>query len=179
MFRETTISLSALAAEIRDERIPEIKAERDSFVAEVKAELDDGESIPTKYERQYQQFNKRVQKAEGTAQSLDHYASEANGEASFRLEELNADQFAAVLDTVDQAGTQQRRAEGDLPAGVGMVESLKRGVRDVPEGFEADPGAWPAALVQVLHGELDDLTTADASEVELGNESLAAALADR
>jgi len=178
MFRETTVSLSELAADIRDDRIPELKADREAFVAEVDAELADDESIPTKYERQFQQFNSRIKNAEGTAQSLDHYAAEADGEATFRLRELNADQFAAVLDTVDQAGTQQRRAEGDLPAGVGMIESLKRGVVDTPERFENDPGAWPAALVQVLHGELDDLTTADDSEVDLGNSTLADALAD-
>lgn len=179
MFRETTVSLSALADRIRDERIPEIKAERSVYVDEVESELDDDEDPRPEHERAFQRYNERIRAAEGTAQSLDHYAEAAGADDAFHLRELNADQFAAVLDTVDQAGTQQRRAEGDLPKGVGMVESLKRGVRDVPEGFDADPGAWPAALVQVLHGELDDLTTADDAEVELGNESLTDALADR
>jgi hypothetical protein len=179
MFREKSVSLSDLAAEIRDERIPELKQARQEYVAEVESELDDAEEIPPEYEADFQQFNKQIQNAEGTAQSLDHYAAEAGEDDEFHLRELNADQFAAVLDTVDQAGTEQRRAEGDLPKGVGMVESLKRGVVECPDGFEPDPGAWPAALVQVLHGELDDLTTADASEVDMGNSTLADALADR
>jgi hypothetical protein len=179
MFRETTVSLDDLAAEIRDERIPELKAERQAYVDDVAADLDDAEDPRPEHERQFERFNQQIRAAEGTAQSLEHYADAAGDDDEFHLRELNADQFAAVLDTVDQAGTQQRRAEGDLPKGVGMVESLKRGVVAVPEGFDSDPGAWPAALVQVLHGELDDLTTADESEVELGNESLADALADR
>lgn len=178
MRRETTVSLGELAAQIRAERIPEIKSERAAFVESIADEVDDGD-IPREYEREYQQFNQRIKAAEGTAQSLEHYADAAGEDDAFTLRELNADQFAAVLDKVDAAGTAQQRAEGDLPKGVGMIESLKRGVADCPSGIEPDPGAWPAALVRVLHDELDSLTSADESEVELGNDTLAGALAAR
>ena len=174
LLRETTVSLDDLADRIRTERIPEIKADKEAFVEEVAASEGDPSAAD---KQQFQQFNERIKSAAGTAESLEHYAAQADGEPTFTLRELNADQFAAVLDKTEAAGEQQRR-EG-LPNGVGMVESIKRGVVDCPDGFDADPGAWPAALVGVLHGELDDLTTADASEVELGNESLGAALAAR
>jgi hypothetical protein len=178
MLRETTVSLGELAEQIREERIGEIKAERQAFVDDIADEVDGGD-VPREYEREYQQYNQRIKAAEGTAQSLEHYADAAGEDDAFTLRELNADQFAAVLDKVDAAGTAQQRAEGDLPKGVGMIESLKRGVADCPSGIEPDPGAWPAALVRVLHDELDSLTSADASEVELGNDTLADALAAR
>jgi len=168
-----------LAADIRDDRIPEIKAERQAFVDDIADEVDGDGAIPTEYEREFQQYNQRIKAAEGTAQSLEYYADAAGADDAFTLRELNADQFAAVLDKVDAAGTAQQRAEGDLPKGVGMIESLKRGVVECPEGFDADPGAWAAALVRVLHDELDGLTSADTSEVDLGNDTLEAALAGR
>jgi hypothetical protein len=181
IFREKAVSLHDLADRIRTERIPEIKEERDEFVEAVVSDLDPeqdvGDASRADKER-YQKYNEQIKSAVGTAESLEHYAQNAGDEpGEFVLRELNADQFAAVLDTIEAAGSQRR---GDsLPKGVGMNESLKRGVVSAPDAFDSDPGAWPAALVQVLHSELDEITTADDDEVELGNATLEEAMRDK
>lgn len=86
----------------------------------------------------------------------------------FVLEELNGDEWAATIDAVRAEG---QRNGGTVPEGHGRVTALEYGVEDIPDDANANPGAWPAPIINELFEALEDITAPEG--VELGNDSLA------
>jgi len=164
--RETTVTLAGMASDLRENRVADLRDQRQSFVESLKAEYDDLAAVPAEEKAAFEEYNDQIEAVKQTAASLEHYADKCDGDGAFRLRELNLDQFAATVDEVDQLREQQRREEGNLPKGAMMAAALERGVVECPDYFDADPGAWPAVVARNVHDELDSLG-AGASE---GNE---------
>jgi len=169
--RQTERDLYDAADELRDEAA-EVKEQIETLEEQTREEFDGPNEIPQERERQYQQLRQQYQELIGTADTYEHYADEwSDGdECVFVMEELNGDEFAAVIDAVSQEAGNQARAEGSLPEGYGRIKALEFGVTDVPEYCSPTPGEWPAAIVNELFEELNDITSP--AEVDLGNESL-------
>jgi len=169
--RQTERDLYDAADELRDEAA-EIKEQIETLEEQTREEFDGPNEIPQERERQYQQLRQQYQELIGTADTYEHYAEEwsDDDECVFVMEELNGDEFAAVIDAVSQEAGNQARAEGSLPEGYGRIKALEFGVTDVPEYCSPTPGEWPAAIVNELFEELNDITSP--AEVDLGNESL-------
>lgn len=155
--REATVTLAGMAADLRENRVADLREQRQALVKSLKAEYDDLDAVPTGHKQRYEKLNQRIESAKQAASSLEYYAGECEGDGEFVLQELNMDQFAATVDETNKVKNQQRRDDDNLPAGMMMVESLKRGVVECPDYFDADPGAWPAVVGRNVHDELEQL----------------------
>lgn len=162
--------LYAAAREIREEDIPGVEQQR----AELNAKFEDVHpvNVPDVYQQQYQALGQQLRELAGTADTYDHYADAwGDGESClFVLEELNGDAYAATIDAVSAEAARQARQDGGLPEGYGKVKALEYGVVEKPDAAPADPGLWPAAVMNELFATLNDITAP--SGVDLGNESL-------
>jgi hypothetical protein len=174
--RRTERDLYAAADEMRAEEIPDVEARRDDLLESLTAEYDDVADVPAEDQARYEQLNQRLEELHGTANTYEHYADEwADGdECLFVLEELNGDEWAATVDAVRAEASGQAQA-GAIPEGYGRVKALEYGVVEIPEGCPADPGVWPAPVVNELYEQLESITAP--SGVDLGNSSLADAMA--
>jgi hypothetical protein len=155
--REKTVTIAGMAADLRENRIADLREQREAFVESLKSEYDDLEAVPPEDKETFEEYNDEIDTVKQTAASLEHYAEECDGDGEFTLRELNMDQFAATVDEVDQLREQQRREEGNLPKGAMMSAALSRGVVACPDSFDDDPGAWPAVVARNVHDELDSL----------------------
>lgn len=173
--REKTVTLTEMAADLREGEIADLREQRAAFVESLKAEYDSLDAVPPEQQAQFDQYNDQIQTAKETAAALEHYAAECDGDGAFVLRELNMDQFAATVDEVDNLRAKQRREEGDFPKGAMMSAALERGVRECPDYFDADPGAWPAVVARNVHDELDSI---GAAAVEGNEPSIADAWAE-
>jgi hypothetical protein len=176
--RQTTRDLTEAAREIREDELPAVRDQIDDLEAEARREFDSAADIPAEKEAEYQQLRQQAKELHGTADTFEHYADEwADGDTcEFVLEELNGDEYAAVIDAVSQEAGRQARAEGTLPEGFGQVKALEYGVVSKPQGAPADPGLWPAAIVTDLFAQLESITAPEG--VGLGNSSLASVIGD-
>ena len=178
--RQTECDLFDAAQTLRDETIPEVETARDDLVAEAEAEYGDPADAPGEMHRQYQQLTTQLRELIGTAETYEHYAgqwADADGECTFVLEELNGDEWAATVDAVRAEGGANATSQGEIPEGYGRVKALEYGVKSLPsEACPADPGVWPAPVVNELYTELEGITAPDG--VSLGNSSLAEAMGD-
>jgi hypothetical protein len=175
--RRTERDLYAAADEMRAEEIPDVEARRDDLLESLTAEYDDVADVPAEDQARYEQLNQRLEELHGTANTYEHYADEwADGdECLFVLEELNGDEWAATVDAVSREAAQQAGA-GAVPEGHGRVKALEYGVTTLPGDAPADPGKWPAPVVNELYDALESITAPRG--VELGNSSLADAMTD-
>lgn len=166
--RQTTRDLYTAAAEIRTEDIPDVEEQKADLEAEVREEYESYAAVPQSVKQQHEQYRQQLRELEGTAETFEHYADlwSDGDDCEFTLEELNGDEFAKVVDTVSGAS-----AEGDLPDGLGMVTSLEYATVGKPAGAPADPGEWPAAVVNDLFEQLNNITAPQG--VDVGNDSLA------
>lgn len=168
--RQRERDLYDAARELREEDIPEVEQQR----ADLEAEFGDAHpsDIPADVQQQYQALGQQLRELAGTADTYEHYADEwSDGdECLFVLEELNGDAYAATIDAVSAEAARQARQDGGLPEGYGKVKALEYGVVEKPDAAPADPGVWPAAVMNELFATLNDITAP--SGVDLGNESL-------
>ena len=178
--RQAERDLYAAAADLREDDAATIREEMATLEAEIQDDPDiaDAADIPAEKEQQYQRLRQALRETYGTADTYEHYADQwADGEACvFVLEELNGDEYAATIDAVSQEAATQARQDGSLPEGFGKIKALEYGVVDIPAGCPADPGVWPAPIVNELFDALQTITAPEG--VDLGNASLAAALSD-
>jgi len=175
--RQTERDLFAAAEEIRTEDIPRIESERESLVDEAEREHGDATDAPAEMHQQYQQLTQRLRELHGTADTYEHYAEQWSGDGqscTFVIEEMNGDEWAATVDAIRAEGGQQAAQQGQVPEGYGRVKALEYGVESIPEDCPADPGVWPAPVVNELYSALESITAP--SGVELGNSSLSAAM---
>jgi regulator of replication initiation timing len=178
--RQTERDLYAAATDLREDDAAAIREEMADLEAEIQAadDIERPADIPAEKEQQYQQLRQALRETYGTADTYEHYADQwTDGEACvFVLEELNGDEYAATIDAVSQEAAKQARQDGSLPEGYGKIKALEYGVVDIPDGCPADPGVWPAPVVNELFDALQTITAPEG--VDLGNASLAAALND-
>lgn len=175
--RQTERDLYAAADELREEDIPELEAEREDLIATANDEHGTIRDVPAEMQQRYEQLTQGIRELYGTADTYEHYADQwSDGDTCvFVLEELNGDEWAATIDAVRAEAGQQASA-GAVPEGYGRVKALEYGVVDIPDECPADPGVWPAPVVNELYETLEDITAP--SGVDLGNSSLAAAMDD-
>lgn len=173
--RRQTVDLYAEAESIREGDLADARERKREFESEVAKKYDGYVEVPASVRETHEQLKQQIRELEGDAQTLEHYADEwTDWDAEpdretcpFVLEELNGDEWAATVDAVNDAVAEG----GSVPEGLGRVKGLEYGVEDIPAGWPADPGQWPAAVVNTLFTELEDLTAPRG--VDLGNDSLA------
>lgn len=167
--RQTERNLSTAAEEIRNDEIPEVRDEKQSFGESLRDQYETWQDVPADERQQYEQgFDQQIRELAGTADTYEHYAEEWTDDGAapvFTLEELNGDEWAATVDAVSQ-----QAQTGEIPEGYGRVKALEFGVEDIPDGWPADPGTWPAPIINELFETLESITAP--SGVELGNDSV-------
>lgn len=172
--RRTAVDLYELAeehrsdaADAREEKERVENTARD-IISDPEEDAKSVAGLPDDLRQEFEQCKARIEQHLTSAESLEHYADQwSDGDAcEFTLEELNGDEYAAVMDTASA----NAQADGSIPQGLGGIKSLEFGVVDIPDPVEADPGEWPAVVVNDLFQELNDITTPEG--VDLGNESL-------
>lgn len=172
VFHTTTVDLGEKADTLRAEA-DDIRDERAALVEKAREEYGTAEDAPDSVHGEYADLTAELKATLQTAAKYEECV-EAWGGGEFELQELNTDEYAAVLDAVSAEATNQRREQGDLPDGYGKKKALEYGVESKPPEAPPNPGEWPPAVTNELWAELNDLSTP--SEVDLGNESLAAAM---
>lgn len=168
--RQTTRDLYTAAEEIRDEEIADVKAQKSEYGERLLAEYDTWRDVPGDERQRYETgFDQQIRELAGTADTYEHYAAEWTDDdgdtCEFVLEELNGDEWAATVDAVSQ-----QAQSGDIPEGYGRVKALEFGVEEIPDGWPADPGVWPAPIINELFEALEGITAP--SGVNLGNDSV-------
>lgn len=171
--RQTERDLLVAAEELRSTEIADLKDRRQEL--EERYAETPPEDIPADAEQEYQQAAEAIREAAGTADTYEHYGRRWGDDDGcvFVLEELNGDEYARVIDSVTAEAGRQARQDGSLPEGYGRVKSLEFGVVEKPDAAPADPGEWPAPIVNELFVSLNEITAP--SGVDLGNESLKSA----
>lgn len=173
--RRTERDLFAAAAEIREADIPEAREEKSEFEATLREDYDDPSNVTQREQAKFEEYKSQIEDLAKTAETYEHYAEEwsADGEECvFVLEEFNGDEWAATGDAVnEQAVTRE-----SMPANFGKVKALEYSVEEVPDGAPADPGLWPAPIVNELFEALNNIGAP--SGVDLGNESLSGVFGD-
>jgi len=172
VFHTATVDLAAKASTLREEA-DDIREERAALVEQAREEYGDPDDAPDDLHDEYASLTADLKATVQTAAKYEECVDEWGG-GEFELQELNTDEYAATLDAVSAEATNQRREEGDLPDGYGKKKALEYGVESKPPEAPPNPGEWPPAVTNELWAELNDLSTP--SEVDLGNESLAAAM---
>lgn len=171
--RTTTRDLYEAAEELEADA-EDVEERIEALEQEASEEYPDGD-VPADLEREYQQLKAQYRQIIGTVETYKHYAAiwtdEGADTCEFTLTELNGDEFAKVMDTVQAEAAKS----GSVPDQLGKVESLRFALEDIPDGAEPNPGEWPAPIVGELYDALQSITSPP--EVEAGNgETLAAAI---
>lgn len=174
VLHETTVDLAAKADELRADAA-ELRDERAALVERARDEFDDADDAPDDLHERYDELTDAIAETLGTAEKYEECVDAWDG-GEFVIQELNTDEYAATLDAVSAEAAEQRRDDGDLPDGFGRTKALEYGVESKPPDAPPRPGEWPPAVTNELWAELNDLSTP--TEVDLGNESLAAAMND-
>lgn len=177
--RRTERDLYTAAEEIREGDIPKAREEKERVEEEAR-EYGDIQHVPQELHERHERLKQRIRELVGTADTYEEYADrwtdDGASECLFVLEEHNGDEYAATIDAVTGEAESQGRRES-IPEGYGRVKALEYGVKEKPTGAPADPGQWPAPIVNELFEELQAITAP--SGVDLGNESLEQAMQQR
>jgi hypothetical protein len=172
MTRSITVDLTDEADRLDDE-VADLEAEAETHAADLREAHGSVSDVPPDEQQAWEQRQQEIRQAAELAETMRHYAGEWDG-GEFVLQELTGGQLAYVMDETAAAGA--AAGTGDVPrTGVAMVETLRQSVQDRPAECPADPDEWPAGIVMWLFDQVDDIGAP--ADVELGNSSLAAAMA--
>lgn len=172
MTRTTTIDMLDRVAEIRESEVPPRQAQIEEILETAKDEYENIWDIPEDLERRYQRLSDEVERLNGEADTLEHYA-DAWGDSRFEIRELSAGAVGQIQDDVAEASGAGFDGSGTPKTGYARNRTLEIGIKEKPTGAP-EINDIPDAVADWLYDCVDEFNTT--GEVSLGNSSLRADL---